>query len=115
MISALAISRDCKIILSKDHVGLDEEISMVPFVQSMVGLYSCNQGSPRMICSFPRLVTRSLVTFLMLSKCRLSQVTYLIFPNLFSVPSTLIGVAGVFNSVRAIPFFKASFLSMNLP
>ena len=115
MISALAISSDHNIILSKDHVDLSEEISMVPFAQSMVGLYSCNQGNPRMICSFSRLVTRSWMIILMLLKCRLSQVTYSIFPDLFSVPSMLIGVMGVFNFVRAIPFLKASFLSRNLP
>ena len=55
------------------------------------------------------------MVILILPKYRLSQVTYLIFPDLFSVPSMLIGVTGMFNLIRAIPFFKASFLSMNLP
>ena len=103
MISALAISRDHNIILSKDHIGLDEWISMVSFAQSKVGLYSCNQDSSRIICSFPRSVTMSRVTILMSSKYRLSQVTYSIFPDLFSVPSTLIEVTGVFSLVRALP------------
>jgi len=115
MTSILASSTLHINILLKVFSMCIESISTFPVFQSIFGLYCFNQGSPKIILSFPNSVTRNLVLIFFLLICILSHMQLSIIPELFSVPSAL--KIWIFFSIgiKAIPFCSVNFLSMKVP
>jgi len=90
-------------------------IFMVPSCQSIWELCSFNHGSPRILSSFPRLVTRNLVGMFRFPIFRLNQVQCLMTPDLFLVPSMFSGMIFLSRGARAIFCSRTNFLSMKVP
>jgi len=114
MTSILASSTLRINILLKVFSMCMESISIFPVFQSIFGLYCFNQGSPKIILSFPNSVTRNLVLIFFLPICILSHMQLLIVPELFSVLSALKIWIFFPIGIKMIPFCLVNFLSMKV-
>jgi len=88
---------------------------MVPSSQLIWGLCSFNHGSPRIISSFLRSVTRNLMEMFHFLIFRFNQVQCLMTPDLFLVPSTFSGMMFLSRGARAIFHSRINFLLMKVP
>jgi len=88
---------------------------MVPSSQLIWVLCFFNHGSPRIISSFPKSVTRNLVGTFHFPIFRFNQVQCLMTPDLFLVPSTFSGMMFLSRVARAIFCSRTNFLSMKVP
>jgi len=88
---------------------------MISSSQLIWGLCSFNHGSPRIISSFSRSVTRNLVGMFRFPIFRFNQVQCLMTSDLFLVPSMFSGMMFLSRGARAIFYFRMNFLSMKVP
>ena len=111
----------CCIRLSSDHLFCISTILLVAAVnfwfivchgmkillvfQSIVGLCSFNQGSPKRTSLFPVFVMRNLVRSCWSSKTIWAQVQWVILPDWLVVPSTFHGIISFKRGIVRIWFF----------
>ena len=81
--------------------------------QLMLGLCLFNQGMPKMILCFPNLVNSSRVVFFCPFMVNSRSTKEVIFPFLFSIPSTFRAIIGSSRSCVLKPALFTQFWSMN--